>query len=68
MGIREVTCPICSESVPVGLPQGISQVEVSSEPDSTRPEDGGTTTRLVRCPNDHPVYFHFTREDQTARD
>lgn len=56
-----VDCPICEESVKVGLPRDLTTLEVSTEPDPTKPEDGQHKTRHVQCPKNHPVYFYFER-------
>jgi hypothetical protein len=59
--METVDCLICAESVKVGLPRDLDTLEVSTGPDSTKPEDGRHKTRHVECPKDHSVYFYFER-------
>jgi hypothetical protein len=59
-----VDCPLCGESVKVGLPRDVATLEVSTEPDPTKPEDGRHKTRYVRCSRNHTIYFYFERESQ----
>lgn len=56
-----VDCPICEESVKVGLPRDLDTLEVSAEPDPTKLEDDHHKTRYVECPKNHSVYFYFER-------
>lgn len=60
-----VDCPICDESLRVGLPNDVATLEVSTEPDPTKLEDGRHKTRQVECSQDHAVYFYFERESHS---
>lgn len=61
-----VHCPICDESMKVGLPKDVATLEVSTEPDPTKPEDGRHKTRRVQCSQDHTVHFYFEREPHSG--
>ncbi|WP_255190591.1 hypothetical protein [Natronobeatus ordinarius] len=61
MPIETVACPACDEPVAISLPRGYVGLEVSAEPDPTKPEDERHHTRHVRCSAGHVVYFYFER-------
>ena len=61
MPIKRLGCPVCTESVAVGLPRNFAALEVSATPDPSKPEDSRHHTRHVRCPTGHSVYFYFER-------
>lgn len=63
--METVDCPLCGESVKVGLPNDVAILEVSTEPDSTKPENGRHKTRHVGCSQDHTIYFYFERESHS---
>lgn len=60
-----VDCPVCGERTRVGLPKDVATLEVSTDPDPTKPEDGHHKTRQVQCPEDHPIHFYFERKSHT---
>ena len=61
MPITEIECRVCTASVWVGLPKNYAALEVSAEPDPSKPEDAVHHTRHVHCPRGHSVYFYFER-------
>ena len=58
--MTEVSCPVCSGTIEVGIPQDatITTVEEGDMSDVSTTE--GTKTRVVRCPEKHGVAVTFT--------
>lgn len=66
--MTDVSCPVCGESVVIGLPRDatIERVETGESGDTT---DAGTTkTRVVHCQEAHGVAVTFSVERPAHRE